>query len=130
MVKRVLNAVAVVGVDVHVGDAQPAIEQVVDGDHRVVEHAETAGVAGGGMMQTAADVERGLNISVGDHAGGVQRGAGAEHGGLVHARVGWVVAALGEPEPLGLVSGEAEAEGADGGHVVAGVECADGGLVG
>ena len=44
--------------------------------------------------------------------------------------IGRVVAALGEPEALGLESGEAQAEGAHGGHVVAGVERADAGLVG
>ena len=76
------------------------------------------------MLNAASD------LAVGHHAGGGEGRAGAEHGGLVHAGVGGIVAALREPEPLGLEPGEAEAEGAHGGHIIAGVERAHTGLVG
>ena len=129
-VEGVLHAVAVVCVDVHVGDAQAALQQVHDGDDGVVEHTETAGVAGRRVVQAAADVERRLDLAVRHHARGGERRAGAEHGGFVHARIGRVVAALGEAETLGLGSGEAQAEGTHGGHVVAGMKRAHAGLVG
>ena len=119
-----------VGVDVHVGDAQAALQQVHDGNHGVVEHAETAGVAGRRVVQAAADIERRRNLAVGHHAGGSEGGAGAEHGGLVHAGIGRVVTALGEAEALGLEAGETQAESTDCGHVVAGVEGAHAGLIG
>src|SRR5215831_19428449 len=52
--ERRLHAVTVMHVDVDIGHPLGTLaKQPFDGDRRVVVHAEPAGVAGHGMMQTA-----------------------------------------------------------------------------
>ena len=117
-----LDSVAVVGVDVHVGDALPVVEEVLDGDNRIVEDAEPGGVSGGGVMEPPGDVVGHIDLSAKDKLGGDQGSAGAEEGGVVHPGVNGVVARGAEPVPFGAVSRETEAEAADGGEVVGRVE--------
>src|SRR3546814_20786389 len=58
VVKGVLHAVAVVGVDVEVEDVpKAAIEEGENGEHRVVEIAETARAVGAAVMGAAGRAE-------------------------------------------------------------------------
>src|SRR4029450_9177233 len=72
-----LHPVAVVDVDVHVGDpAHALVEQPGDGDGGVVVDAEPRGAVGHGVVQAAGGREGGLRLAVQDGVGGGQGGAG------------------------------------------------------
>ena len=91
-VERVLDAVAVVGVDVDVGHAQPALAQAQDRQHGVVDVAEAGRALPHRMMQTAGEVEYAVGLAADDEVGGQQRAGGHEPGGLPHAAEDRVVA--------------------------------------
>ena len=58
MGERILHAVAVMGVEVDVGDARQArLQQAQDREHRIVEIAEPAGAIGAAVMRPAGRME-------------------------------------------------------------------------
>ena len=85
-VERGLHPIAVVRVDIHVGDALGAVsQQPGDCDRRVVVHAEPAGVRGHGMMHAARDAGPVLSRAGPDSAGRCQGRPGNQRRRLVHA---------------------------------------------
>jgi len=93
-----LGAVAVVHVDVDVGDAPDAVaQQPGDGDGDVVVDAEAARLGGHGVVQPAGGIEGVLRASREHRRGRGQRGSDDAGGRLVHAREDGVVAGS-EPE--------------------------------
>ena len=101
VVERRLHAVAVVDVDVDVGDALEAVvQQPGDGDRAVVVDAEARGPVGHRVVQPARDVDGALGPPLGDLARRRQRAAADQRAGLVHPeedRV--VVGAEAVPDP-------------------------------
>ena len=86
IVEDLLYAVAVVHVDVHVGDPLDApVEQPGDRDGRVVVHAEAAGPVRHGVVQPAGHVDRPLCPAGPDRFSGGEGGPGDERGRLVHS---------------------------------------------
>ena len=88
LVERLLNAVAVVHVDVDVGDPQAGVlgGGASDGDRGVVVDAEAGGAVAVRVVQAAGGRERALAATrddVGERAGGGRRDLG---GDLVHVR--------------------------------------------
>ena len=84
--ERGLDAVAVMDVNVEVGDAAGAVvEQPGDGDGGVVVDAEAAGIAAHRVVQAAGNVGAVLGRAGPDGPGGCERGAGDEGGCVVHA---------------------------------------------
>jgi len=81
VLEAVVDPVAVVGVDVDVGDArQPVVALERLGDNAaVVEHAEAGRVAAGGMVQPGDGHERALHVAAHQRFGGHERRA--DHGG-------------------------------------------------
>jgi hypothetical protein len=72
----VLDAVAVMNVDVDIGDAAGApVEQPADRDRRVVVDAEARRPVRHGVMQAAGDVDRVLGLAAPHHLGGLLRSA-------------------------------------------------------
>src|SRR2546426_348050 len=77
-VEGVLDAVAVVGVDVHVEDAEAARLEVEDREDRVVDVAEPRRAPGQRVVEAAGEVEGARRLAARDQLGGQQRAAGAE----------------------------------------------------
>src|SRR5262252_6141088 len=65
-----LHAVAVMGVDVHVGDLQVPPPELHDGKHGVVDVAEARSAIGHRMVQSAREMEDALDLVVEDQPGG------------------------------------------------------------
>ena len=98
-----LDAVAVVHVDVDVGDPLGALlEQPGDRDRRVVVDAEAAAGSGHRVVQPAGDVDRVLGLAGPDRAGRRERGARDQRGGLVHAGEGRVVRGADAARQVGV----------------------------
>ena len=98
VIEGVLHAVSVVAVDVHVGDSYALGDQAFDGDHGIVENAETVGVIGHRVVQAARDVERRVDIADDEHLRRLDRGSGRQDRSVVHPSVWRVVA---RPEVVG-----------------------------
>ena len=97
-VERGLHPVAVVRVDVHVGDPLGALsQQPGDRDRRVVVNAEPAGVGGHGVVHAARDAGPVLSRARPDSAGRGQGPPGHQRRRLVHAGEDRVVLGA-EPE--------------------------------
>ena len=130
-VEGLLNAVAVMGVDVDVGDLHAvaaAIQEMGDGDGGVVEDTESGGPVPVGVVQSARRVEGDARFLVDDEIGRVDGGPDDEGGGLVHAADDGIVDGakaefVGPPQETALTGG------ADGGDVVLAVDEGDGVLV-
>ncbi len=88
-----LDAVAVVDVDVDVQDARVVAEELEDGEDDVVDVAETRGFAFLGVVEAAGPVDGDVRLAVAELAGGVHGCAGVE-GAVVEETVedGTVVA--------------------------------------
>lgn len=71
VVEGVLDAVAVVNVDVDVGDAQPLAEQPLYGDGGVVEDAEAGGEVRAAVVEAAAVAEGDVAVAAGKEVGGL-----------------------------------------------------------
>jgi hypothetical protein len=108
----VLHAVAVVRIDVDVGDAQPVLAQSQDGQHGVVDVAEARGPIRKRMVQPAPEMERAIDRAA-RHEIRRRQGAGgdqlrdlpetAEHRVVaqpqpVHRAIGGIEAAIGTLE--------------------------------
>ena len=94
VVERGLDAIAVVDVDVDVGDAFCAlVEQPLDRDRGVVVNAEAAGVVGHRVVQAAGDVDAVVGFAFPYGPGCGQSGARDQSGRVVHAREDRVVRA-------------------------------------
>src|SRR3970282_2585313 len=98
-----LDAVAVVGVDVHVAYLPAAAAQLRDGQHRVVDIAEARGALGHGVVQPAREVEGARGLVVEDELRGQQRTAGHQLGRLPEARGD---RGVGGPAPLARRGGD------------------------
>lgn len=72
------HAVAVVDVDVDVEDALVLRQEVLDGEHDVVDVAEARGSRFSGVMQAAGPVDGDVGLVVEKGLGGVDRGAAVE----------------------------------------------------
>ncbi len=121
VVEGVLYPVAVVDVDVDVGNAQPLLQQPVDGYGRVVEDAEAGGEVGAAVMQTAAVAEGDVAVAADQELGGLQSAAHFQPFGVDHAGKDGIVAGA-EIVSGGGHAGLAGAEGAHGVDVVSGME--------
>ena len=101
-----LHAVAVMHVDVDVGDPLSALrEQPRDADGRVVVHAEPRGTVGHRVVETPGRVEGMLGLARPDRPGGRDRGADHERPGLVHVVEDRVVTGpVAEPAPRALLA--------------------------
>ncbi len=99
-----LDAVAVMDVDVDVGDSLGAFpKQPGDRDGRVVVDAEAARPGGHRVVQSAGGVERVELLPSPDGAGGLDGGACHQRAGLVHPVEDRVVpGAVAEPAPVAL----------------------------
>ena len=85
--ERVLDAVAVVHVDVDVGDALGALlQRPGDGDGEVVVDAEARRGLGHRVVQPAGEVDGVLVVAAPDRAHGLDRGADDVGRRVVHAR--------------------------------------------
>ncbi len=106
VIKRGLYPVAVVRVDVHVGDALGALpQQPGDRDRDVVVHAEPAGMRGHGVVHAARDAGPVLGRP-GPHRAGRGRGRpGHQRRCLVHAGEDRVVLGAQPEHPLGAQLG-------------------------
>ena len=67
VVESGLDAVAVVDIDIDVGDAQPLIDQPLDGDGGVVEDAEAEGGGFRRVVHPAAETEGDVALVVEEH---------------------------------------------------------------
>ena len=86
VVERGLHAVAVVRVDVDVGDLVDArVEQRLDAQRDVVVDAEAGGVVGHRVVQAAAEIDRPVDLAAGDRLRRVDRPTGDQRGVVVHA---------------------------------------------
>jgi hypothetical protein len=86
VVEDLLDAVAVVHVDVHVRDPLgPQVEEPGDGDGRVVVDAEPGGARGHRVVQAAGDVHRPDALAVPHRLGGRDGGPADPGAGLMHA---------------------------------------------
>ena len=91
--ESLLDAVAVVHVDVDVQHARVVAEELQDGEHDVVDVAEAGGFGLLGMVQAAGPVDGDEGLVVGQFAGRVEGGAGVEGGvGVETVEDGAVVA--------------------------------------
>ena len=122
IVEDVLDAVAVVGIDVYVEHFHATGQQVLDGDRRVVEHAEAGGMVGCSVVETSRYVEGDVDRAIGHHVSCYQRCSSAEAGGFVHTGVGGVVAAGAEVEQGLALHAETAAETPDGVEVLGSVD--------
>src|SRR6185312_16474289 len=77
VLEPVEDAVAVVGIDVHVGNALEAEPrtQPLDGNAAVVEYTESCGLVAGGVMQAGDGDEPAPGIFGHDGFGGIERRA-------------------------------------------------------
>ena len=96
VLEGVEHAVAVVGVDVDVGDALQAVPrpQPLDGDAAVVERAEAGGAAAARVVQTGDRHERPARLAAHDRLGGRQCAADDVGGGLVDPVEGGCIAPI------------------------------------
>ena len=83
----VLHSVAVVGVNIYVHHPHAPAKKVMDGQGRVVEHAETRGMARSRMVQPAGYVESNVDGTASDHFRSQEGGAGAQRCRLIHSCV-------------------------------------------
>ena len=83
LVESLLHRIAVVGVDVDVGDTQPPLHGPLDGHHRIVEVTEAGSSAGVGMMPAAGHIEGGAAAAVDHLAHGFHGPAADETGPVV-----------------------------------------------
>ena len=98
-----LDAVAVVRVDVDVGHAQPVLAQSQDGQHGVVDVAEAGGAIRKRVVQPAGEVKRALDGAARDEVRRGERARGHELRDLPQSPEDGVVA---EAEPVdGAVGG-------------------------
>ncbi len=120
-----LHAVAVMRVDVHVGDAPAAFAQPHDCQHRVIDVAEAGGAVGHGMVQPAGEVKGAISLALGNQLRRQERPAGHELGGLPEPREDRVV-----PRPQTMARGMGHpvprAHGSQDLDVVAVVKAGDG----
>src|SRR6185295_4187972 len=85
VVERGLNAVAVVHVDVDIGDPlRAARQQPSNPKYHVVENAESRGIAAHRVMQTAGEIQRVLDGTRGHCVGGDQGATGNQRRCVVH----------------------------------------------
>ena len=80
-----LDAVAVVHVDVDVQHAGVVAQELQDGEHDIVDVAEAGGFGLLGVVQAAGPVDRDEGLVVRQLAGRVEGGAGVERGVGVQA---------------------------------------------
>ena len=101
-----LDTVAVVDVDVHVGDPfGPLTEEPRDRDGRIVVDTEAARTGGHRVMEAARGVEGVEHIAAPDGAGCLHGGTRDQGAGLVHPVEDRVVSrAVAEPGPVALLS--------------------------
>ena len=94
--ESVINAVAVVGVDIHVGNAlEPrAPAQELNGNPAIVEYAEARRVVARRVVQACDGHERAAAAALHDRIHCVERGANHVGGGLVNAAKGGGVACI------------------------------------
>ena len=121
-VESLLNSVAVVGVDVHIGDAHTLVQEIVDGQGRVVENAEPGGVTCGRMVQSARYIKGRAHFAAGNDLGGEQRPSGAQGGRFKHVGIDRVVPLAAEAKPSAVNATLARAKGFDRGYVLRGVQ--------
>ena len=124
-VERELHAVAVMRVDVHVGDLQTALAQRQDGQHRVVDVAEAGGAVRHRVVKPAREVEGAIRLAVRHQARGEQGAAGHELGGLPEAGEDGIVAGA-QAIARGMRHPVARAHRAQDVNVLARVEARDG----
>ena len=67
-VERLLHSVAVVDIDVDLEDPLVLFKQLQDGQHAVVDLAESAGLTLLGMVQTSCPVDRVVNLVIVEQA--------------------------------------------------------------
>ena len=127
-----LDAVAVVDVDVDVGDALDSlVEEVLDADGRVVVDAEPRGMGGHGVVHAAAVVDAVVDLAGVEGAGQGQGPTDDPRGGLVHARERRVVLGAQAASRVGPVGiGRGDLHGLDVGRVVDRAELLVGGDLG
>jgi hypothetical protein len=95
--EQLLDAVAVMDVEVEVQDAKRVAPGPRDRERRVVVDAEPAGVVCHRVVEAAARVERVLHVAAKDGLHRPERSAGDRRGGLVHPPECGVVATLADP---------------------------------
>ena len=90
------HAIAVVGVDVHIGDALQPVPgpQPLDGDTAIIQGAETCRPLSACVMQAGDRHKGSTSLSAHDRLGGAQRRTDHIGSGLVHAEEGWGVAPI------------------------------------
>ena len=111
-VEGVLDPVAVVGVDVHVGHPKPPREKGLDGHHGVVHETEARGPAGMAVVHPSGRVEGDVGPALGHGQGGLDAGPGEQGGPVVDPGEDGVVAGAqaedGEPAPILALVGLSE----------------------
>jgi len=94
-----LHAVGVMHVGVHIGHpAHPGLKHRGDGQRGVVVDTEAGGRVGHRVVQAAAEVDRAINLAVGDRPRRGHRSAGDQRRALVHAREDRIIRCA-EPVP-------------------------------
>ncbi len=73
IVEGVLDTIPMVGVNVHIGDPKPLIDQVADCHDGVVDIAKAGGPIGCGVVETSGDIESARNLPGGQEAGCLKR---------------------------------------------------------
>jgi len=85
LIKSVLDPVAVVRVNVNVGEAQAPGQELAGRDHDVVDIAEAFGHGIAGVVVSAHGVEGEVALAVGDELGGAPGGPGPEQVHVEHS---------------------------------------------
>ena len=119
-----LDPVAVVGVDVHIGNLPVLATQGLDGEHRIVDIAEARGAVRHGVMQAAREMEGAGRLAVEDELGGQERAARGELGRLPETWEDRVVSGA-EPVAGGVRHPVSTAHGPEDLHVLRRVEPRD-----
>ena len=97
-----MDAVTVMGVDIHIGNPHTPVQEIMDSQGWVVENAEAGGVARRCVVQPAGNVECGADFPAGHHLSSQQRPSRAQSRRLEHVWVNRVVSLPAKAE-LGRV---------------------------